>query len=229
MPADGEPASGWSQDTAAVVEDGPREPVGTDLEAEPFTPAWHARHPYAWNGGAANWWRAASPEAVAGWLERAAAEPAASRVLTVDGQILDVGPRADGTRSVLVEGEADPGDWLPLGVFASAAKAEAEDPLAWQQLALGRDGALRGNHFDAISGVVQPITGSVDPRTRLASWTVGGPRGARFETSIAGLTEPQTPANMVVGGVTRPWTLVRLERAERPTLNGEPVELLPAP
>jgi len=33
----------------------------------------------------------------------------------------------------------------------------------------------------------------------------------------------------VVGGVTRPWTLVRLERAERPTLNGEPVELLPAP
>lgn len=205
---------------------------------EPFTPAWRDAHPQAWlPTGVADWWQPAAPAVLAARLADAAAAP---QVWTVDGQIVAAPPQADGTRSVLVDATADraPADtgWLPLGVFA-AYRAEAEallaadapEPLGWQQLAVGSDGAIRGNHFDAISDVVQPITGRVDPRSRLATWTVGGGRGARFEAPIAQLAEPAAAVQAVIGGAARPWTLLRLPKPAPVTVEGEPVELLPTP
>lgn len=205
---------------------------------EPFTPAWRDAHPQAWlPTGAADWWQPAATTALAARLADAAAAP---QVWTVDGQIVAAPPQADGTRSVLVDAAADraaaDAGWLPLGVFA-AYRAEAEallaadapEPLGWQQLAVGSDGSIRGNHFDAISDVVQPITGRVDPRSRLATWTVGGGRGARFEAPIAQLTEPAAAVQAVIGGAARPWTLLRLPKPAQVTVDGEPVELLPTP
>lgn len=205
---------------------------------EPFTPAWRDAHPQAWlPTGAADWWQPAAPTALAARLADAAAAP---QVWTVDGQIVAAPPQADGTRSVLVDAAADraPADagWLPLGVFAAyraeaaaLLAADAPEPLGWQQLAVGSDGSIRGNHFDAISDVVQPITGRVDPRSRLATWTVGGGRGARFEAPIAQLTEPAAAVQAVIGGAARPWTLLRLPKPAPVTVEGEPVELLPTP
>jgi hypothetical protein len=205
---------------------------------EPFTPAWRDAHPQAWlPADAADWWQPAATRALAARLADAAAAP---QVWTVDGQIVAAPPQADGTRSVLVDAAADraPADagWLPLGVFA-AYRAEAEslldagapEPLGWQQLAVGSDGSIRGNHFDAISDVVQPITGRIDPLSRLATWTVGGGRGARFEAPIAQLTEPAAAVQAVIGGAARPWTLLRLPKPAAVTVEGEPVELLPTP
>jgi hypothetical protein len=206
---------------------------------EPFTPAWRDTHAQAWlpADGGTDWWQPAPTAALAARLADAAAAP---QVWTVDGQIVAAPPQADGTRSVLVDAPAGgaPADkgWLPLGVFAAyraeatdLLDAEAPEPLGWQQLAVGSDGSIRGNHFDAISDVVQPITGRVDPRSRLATWTVGGGRGARFEAPVAQLTEPAAAVQAVMGGAARPWTLVRLPKPAQVTVDGEPVELLPTP
>lgn len=203
---------------------------------EPFTPAWHDAYPQAWTPtGTADWWQQASASAIDSRLARLANAP---RVWTVDGQIVDAPPPADGTRSVLVDGPttAAGSGWLPLGVFAAFAAepaalvtADAPEPLGWQQLAIGSDGAIRGNHYDAISDVVQPISGRVDPRTRLATWTIGGGRGARFETPAATLAESAARAQATIGGAARPWTLVPLTRPAQAAVAGEPVELLPTP
>ena len=203
---------------------------------EPFTPAWHDAYPQAWTPtGTADWWQQASASGIDSRLARLANAP---RVWTVDGQIVDAPPPADGTRSVLVDGPttAAGSGWLPLGVFAAFAAepaalvtADAPEPLGWQQLAIGSDGAIRGNHYDAISDVVQPISGRVDPRTRLATWTIGGGRGARFETPAATLAESAARAQAKIGGAARPWTLVPLTRPAQATVAGEPVELLPTP
>lgn len=203
---------------------------------EPFTPAWHDAYPQAWTPtGTADWWQQASASAIDSRLARLANAP---RVWTVDGQIVDAPPPADGTRSVLVDGPTTTAEsgWLPLGIFASFAAepatlvtADAPEPLGWQQLAIGSDGAIRGNHYDAISDVVQPISGRVDPRTRLATWTIGGGRGARFETPVATLAESAARAQATIGGAARPWTLVPLTRPAQATVAGEPVELLPTP
>jgi hypothetical protein len=203
---------------------------------EPFTPAWHDAYPQAWTPtGTADWWQQASASGIDSRLTRLANAP---RVWTVDGQIVDAPPPADGTRSVLVDGPttAAGSGWLPLGVFAAFAAepaalvtADAPEPLGWQQLAIGSDGAIRGNHYDAISDVVQPISGRVDPRTRLATWTIGGGRGARFETPAATLAESAARAQATIGGAARPWTLVPLTRPAQAAVAGEPVELLPTP
>ena len=203
---------------------------------EPFTPAWHDAYPQAWTPtGTADWWQQASASAIDSKLAQLANAP---RVWTVDGQIVDAPPPADGTRSVLVDGPttAAGSGWLPLGVFAAFAAepaalvtADAPEPLGWQQLAIGSDGTIRGNHYDTLSDVVQPISGRVDPRTRLATWTIGGGRGARFETPAATLAESAARAQATIGGAARPWTLVPLTRPAQATVAGEPVELLPTP
>lgn len=205
---------------------------------EPFTRPWQDTYPQAWMpADTADWWRPATTAALAARLADAAAAP---QVWTVDGQIVDKPPQADGTRSVLVDAAADQSTagkgWLPLGVFATfpvdasaLVDGEGPEPLGWHQLALGSDGSIRGNHYDAISDAVQPISGRVDPRTRLATWAIGGGRGARFEAPAAALTEPAADVQAVIAGAARPWTLVRLPKPAQVTVEGEPVELLPTP
>ena len=205
---------------------------------EPFTRPWHDTYPQAWMpADTVDWWRPATTAALAARLADAAAAP---QVWTVDGQIVDKPPQADGTRSVLVDAAADQATagkgWLPLGMFATfpadastLVDGEGPEPLGWHQLALGSDGSIRGNHYDAISDAVQPISGRVDPRTRLATWAIGGGRGARFEAPAAALTEPAADVQAVISGAARPWTLVRLPKPAQVTVEGEPVELLPTP
>lgn len=207
--------------------------------AEPFTVAWYSAHPQAWRDDAAvDWWRAPTDDRLAAWLATASATPS---VWTVDGQIVAAPPpQADGTRSVLVEerpdgrGAAD--TWLALGVYAAfpadataVAGGEGPEPLAWQQLAIGRDGSIRGNHYDAIADLVRPITGRIDPRTRQATWSVGGGRGARFEAAVDALTAPVVDVRAVMGETARPWSLARLAKPAPLTVDGEAVELLPTP
>ncbi len=207
--------------------------------AEPFTAAWYSAHPQAWRDDAAiDWWQGPTDDRLAAWLATASATPS---VWTVDGQIVAaLPPQADGTRSVLVEepregrGAAD--SWLPLGVYAAfpadateVADGEGPEPLAWQQLAIGHDGSIRGNHYDAIADLVRPITGRIDPRTRQATWSVGGGRGARFEAAVDALTAPVVDVRAMMGETARPWSLARLAKPAPLTVDGEAVELLPAP
>jgi hypothetical protein len=178
-----------------------------------FTQEWFARHPEAWRPDAvADLWQVADLATVAGWLESAAGGGAKA----AQAQANDVGN--DGLRSVLVlpaepaDRVVEQGGWLPLGVFAVVTpgdRATAATSHSMQQLAVDREGTVRGNFVDSLSGTVHPIRGSIDPATLTATWSVGT-GGGRFTAAIASFTAEPHAVAMTVGGVTHDMALARL-------------------
>ncbi len=195
-------------------------------ESVAFTADWYAKHPEAWRPAKsqADWWKNADVAAITAWLGQpvqlvmaaGTAADSGSAVATAGGA--DAG--ADGLQSVLVlpaghqnaAGPAD-ADWLPLGVFAVVPPGTQESDQAhnYQQLAIDRQGAIRGNFYDTISGTVQPITGTVDRTSLVASWTVGA-NGSRF-TAPRELFEGQArTVSMASGGQSRDLQLMPVQR-----------------
>ena len=215
----------------AAAEEIPPPPAAAAATAKPadedtaFTEAWFARHPEAWQPGEpADWWQVADLATVAGWLDGPAADARQGNPATADGAApangRDVG--SDGLRSVLVlpaeaDGRGVPqgnGGWLPLGVFAVVPpgdRATGSASHTMQQLAVDREGTIRGNFVDALSGTVHPITGSIDRGTLTATWTVGA-AGGRFTAPIASFTAEPRTVTVTVGGVTHAMALSRLSR-----------------
>jgi len=188
-----------------------------------FTPEWYARHPESWRPAqaAADWWKTADLATITAWLGQpvSAAGSAADdtgAVATAGGA--DIG--VDGLQSVLVlpaghqnaVGPAD-ADWLPLGVFAvvSPGTQQSGQPHNYQQLAIDRQGAIKGNFYDAISGTVQPITGTVDRTSLTASWTVGA-NGSRFTAPMRAFAGQPRTVSMASSGQSRDLELTPVQR-----------------
>ena len=207
-------------------------PIAVEMTA--FTPDWYAKHPQAWRPAksSADWWKTADVATVSAWLGQpvqpvqpvtaaGTAADSGGAVTTAGGA--DIG--ADGLQSVLVlpaghqnaVGPAD-SDWLPLGVFAVVPPGVAQQSGQahnYQQLAIDRQGPIKGNFFDTISGTVQPITGTVD-RTALnatskASWTVGA-NGSRFTAQLRAFAGQPRTVSMSSGGQPRDLELMPVQR-----------------
>jgi len=165
---------------------------------QPFTPAWYANHPRAWQymHPHADAWTVASLGAVGAWLGWTAGD--GGTVYTSD---------ADDD-----EGQADvAGDFLPLGVFGLAPQNE-KDASALVQLALNKQGQLFGNYFDVLTGKDQTVSGKVDKKTQRAAFTVGSGGGVWFETPLANLTQAKGAVTLTFSnGQTRQWTLARFD------------------
>jgi len=192
-----------------------------------FTPAWYAMYPQAWRPAKspADCWQTADVATVNTWLGqpvRASGTTAddAGGVVTAGGAD-DDDVAADGLRSVLVlpaghqnaVGPTD-ADWLPLGVFAvvSPGSPQSSDHApSYQQLAVDRQGTIKGNFYDAISGTVQPIAGVVDRGTLMASWTVGT-NGSRFTAPVRAFTAVPRTVSMSSGGQSRGMELMPVQR-----------------
>ena len=185
-----------------------------------FTPDWYAKHPQAWRPTqpSTNWWQAADVATINAWLEQpvnAAGNAASdSAAVTTAGGVGD-----DGLQSVLVlpaghDNSAAPtasdADWLPLGVFAVAPQGHSQ-PHTYQQLAVDRKGGIKGTSYDAISGTSQPIEGTIDRGSSMASWIVGT-NGSRFTAPIqAFASEPRT-VSVSSGGQPRSLELMPMQR-----------------
>jgi hypothetical protein len=202
-------------------------PAAAEMTA--FTSGWYAKHPQAWRPAKspADWWKAADVATVTAWLGQpvqpvqpvmaaGTAADNASAVSTAGGA--DVG--ADGLRSVLVlpaghqnaVGPAD-SDWLPLGVFAVVPPGmqDAAQAHNYQQLAVDRQGAIKGNFYDTLSGTIQPITGTVDRTALKASWTVGT-SGSRFTAPMRAFTGQPRTVSVSSGGQPRDMELMPVQR-----------------
>ena len=147
-----------------------------------------------------------------------------SAVATAGG----AGIGADGLQSVLVlpaghqnaVGPAD-SDWLPLGVFAVVPPGTQDTAQAhnYQQLAVDRKGAIKGNFYDTLSGTIQPITGTVDRTTinasgnasSKASWTVGT-NGSRFTAPLEVFAGRSRTVSVSSGGQPRDMELMPVQR-----------------
>jgi hypothetical protein len=192
-------------------------------ESVAFTADWYAKHPEAWQPAKspADWWKTTDVATITAWLGQpvtaaGTAADSGSAVATAGGA--DAG--ADGLQSVLVlpaghqnaVGPAD-ADWLPLGVFAVVPPGTQDTAQAhnYQQLAVDRQGTMKGNFFDAISGTVQPITGTVDRTSLVASWAVGA-NGSRFTAPMRAFAGQSRTVSMSSGGQSRNLELMPVQR-----------------
>ena len=175
-----------------------------------FTPAWNAAHPAAWTAGryttgsayaAGNW------EGAAGYVGIAPGQPAVqynygTNVICQGGNVY-YGSQVAATEAQYAQqataiaqaGQAanpPAGDaWHPLGVFALA-RGDETQPRDTFQLAVNREGIVRGNYHTAVADAAQPVAGSVDPKSQRVAWTVGGNKDMVFETGLHNLSLDDT-------------------------------------
>src|SRR5262249_20225003 len=154
-----------------------------------FTPAWYARYPRAWRAArwfAATAWMPATWAGVSGYCSYPATpvyydygtsvvyqehkvyingEQAATAEQYAQQQITfsDAGRAAE---------PSEKEEWKPLGVFALVRGEEQTSDKIFQ-LAVNKDGEIRGNYYDAFADNTLPVYGSVDKKTQRAAWSVG--------------------------------------------------------
>jgi hypothetical protein len=194
-----------------------------------FHPAWYAAHPNCWT--AARWaagdaWKTATWATLAAWC----AIPAApvnydygNTVVYQDNSVYlngtnvgtaqEYGQQATAIADAGQKAEAAPeAEWQPLGVFALV-QGESTSSGNVFQLALSKDGVIRGNYYDGLLDTTTPVYGSVDKNSQRAAWTIGKKNDRVFEAGIENLTKADAPVLVHIGPTkTQQWTLVRVEQ-----------------
>ncbi len=180
-------------------------------------------HPTAWAAGAA--WAPTTWGAVGGYYGgNATAMPYnyGNNVVYDNGNVMmngeNLGTAADYSQraaDIAATGAAadaaNSNDWMPLGVFAMV-RNEQQHPQLILQMAINKQGILRGNYTDEVTEHTQPIQGAVDPQTQRAAWTVGNNKSSIMEAGISNLSEGEAPALIHKNGKTDHWLLVRLNQ-----------------
>lgn len=115
----------------------------------------------------------------------------------------------------------DGNDWMSLGVFAMV-RNEQQHPQLILQLAINKQGILRGNYTDEVSEHTQQIQGAADPKTQRAAWTVGGNTSSIMEAGLSDLAQGEAPALIHKNGKTDHWLLVRLDKPAGETADSSP-------
>jgi hypothetical protein len=193
---------------------------------------WYTSNPGAW--AATGWaagtaWRAATWGSVAPYCGYVSAQPLyydyGSNVtyqdnsVYVNGQNMGTSQEYYQQASTLAEqGTAatapSEGDWMPLGVF-SLCKADQPSSNLVLQLAVNKEGVVRGNYTDTLTNKTNPVHGSVDKESQRVAVTVGDNKTNVLETGLYNLTKDEAPALMHMGADrTEQWLLVRLENKE---------------
>jgi hypothetical protein len=110
--------------------------------------------------------------------------------------------------------QVDPNNpkWLPLGVFQALREKEKTSTMMFQ-LAVNKDGIVRGNYFNTSAKVQQPIEGAVDKKTQRIAWIVEDRDKIIFDTGLYNLTKDETPVLVHFGkDKTEQWVFVRLKQ-----------------
>ena len=88
------------------------------------------------------------------------------------------------------------------------------------QLAVNRDGIIRGNYYNTGDNNVKKVQGAVDKQTQRVTWVVADRKNLIFDTGLYDLTRKE--ATVLVHESpekTLQWTLVRLEQPAEGTAN----------
>jgi hypothetical protein len=194
-----------------------------------FTPAWYARYPGVWRPAR---WAAATVWIAATWatVSSYCSYPATPVYYDYGTNVVYQGDTVyfDGEPGITTEQftqrsiqYADAGraatpaeseEWQPLGVFALVRGEEQTSDKIFQ-LAVNKEGVIRGNYYDAVADNTLPVYGSVDKRTQRAAWSIGEKKDVVFDAGIANLTRDETPILVHYGtGDTQQFTLIRLEQ-----------------
>ncbi|WP_131282616.1 protocadherin [Blastopirellula marina] len=193
---------------------------------------WYTNHPGAWF--AAGWtagycWRAATWNSLDSWMGYYPVAPVyydyGNTVVYQDDGVYVNGQNAGTPQqyydqaSTLATDGADAsaskeGDWLPLGVFALTKTGETTSDVTIQ-LAINKQGIIRGNYTDTKTDKTQVIQGSADKKTQRVAFTVGDNTTNVVETGLYNLTKDEAPALIHFGTEkTEQWLLVRLKNPD---------------
>ncbi len=196
------------------------------------TPGWCAIHPWAWTPAgyaAADWaaavWTTATWASIGSWLGYANAEPYSynygNSIVYQDGEVY-YGSQAAGTAqqyyqeavnlaSTAASTDAD-AQWLPLGVFGLMANGKKTPDMVFQ-LAVDKNGTIRGNYFDQVTQTNLPVTGAVDKKSQRVAWKVATGQGLVVETGLDNLTQDESTALVHFGADrTEQDLLVRIKQ-----------------
>ena len=186
---------------------------------QPFTPAWYSEHPDAWQytHPHADLWAVAGVAGLTNWLgyPATATTTTAATSTTVAGTEAAAAATVTSTDGNASNAVALPPDleWMPLGVYATGPK-DAAQAHVYQQLAVSKQGELKGNYYDSITNTTQPVSGSIDRETRKASWKVGEKGGATFETTLDALMKTPSDVTMKSGSAKHEWELVQVQKPD---------------
>lgn len=195
-----------------------------------FTPAYYGRYPGAWFPGkwaiigtawtAATW---ATTSSYCGCEGSGTYYDYEQNVTYEDGNVMYEGEPVATEEEYYQQAEtiADKGaetqdeDWLPLGVFAVIAEDDQTKTDKVIQLALNKQGAIRGNYQDMLTEKVTPITGSVDKKSERVALKLEGNDSLVVEVGLYNLTNDEVPALFHFDANRRePVTLIRLKNPE---------------
>ncbi len=102
--------------------------------------------------------------------------------------------------------------WLPLGVFGLMANGKKTPDMVFQ-LAVDRNGTIRGNYFDQVTQTNLPVTGAVDKHSQRVAWKVATGQGLVVETGLGNLTQDESTALVHFGADrTEQDLLVRIKQ-----------------
>lgn len=173
-----------------------------------FGPGWYGRYPGAWWPG--KWAVRATAWTAAAW---AVAGPYAGcsgdgnyydyseNVTYQDGEVY-YGDEAvatseeyyDQAGEIAAAGETPQNEeWMPLGVFSVLTTEGQSQTDKAIQLAINKDGIIRGNFQDFLTEKVTPITGSVDKETQRVAFRAEGNDSVVIETGLYNLTNDEVP------------------------------------
>ncbi len=196
-----------------------------------FSAGWYRAHPVAWRPAA---WTAAAFWTGVGWgrlsvfcgypVQPIIYDYGTTIVYNGDNVYYDGEPiatAADYTQQAMdiaAKGTdatpSDKDDWQSLGVWGMV-QGDEKDANNIFQLAINKDGIIRGNYYNALTDTTTPVSGSVDSKTQRAAWIVGDQKDVVYETGIGNLSENETSLLVHFGkDRTQQWMLVRLEKPE---------------
>jgi hypothetical protein len=196
---------------------------------------WYTDHPGAWF--AAGWatgaaWRAATWNSVGSWMAYYPTTPIyydygtnvtyEDNNVYVNGQDVGTADQYYQQASDLAEAGATAdapadGKWLPLGVFALT-KAGETNSVVSIQLAVNKEGIIRGTYPDTKTDKTMPVQGSVDKKTQRVAFSVGDKKSNLIETGLYNLTKDEAPALVHIGeDKTEQYLLVRLKNPDEKT------------
>ncbi|MCE9562157.1 MAG: hypothetical protein K8U57_08900 [Planctomycetes bacterium] len=174
-----------------------------------FNRGWYARYPGAWYAAgwtAARIWAAPAWGAVSSYCSYPS-EPAyydygdtvvySGDTVTINGDTeVPAEQYAQQATEIATTGKATtnepkPDDFELLGVFAMVQEGEEKSTNIFQ-LAVSKEGLIRGNYYNALTDTTEPVYGSVDKKTQRAAWTVGDRKSPVYEAGIANLTKDET-------------------------------------
>jgi hypothetical protein len=145
------------------------------------------------------------------------AAPAGEEATDIDENTApeDTAAQAAAAAALAKSGQTDPAkdaSFLPLGVFTLAPARQAE-ATALVQLAISKDGVVRGRYYDLLSDQDHPVRGALDKKTQQVAFTFGPQGKVTFETSLANLTQDKgSVAVHYENGRKGTWTLARYEK-----------------